>query len=263
MFARVQACRERTRTARSCLLAFALAACTRGDAARVELRVFAASSLTEAFEAMESAYEAEHPDVDVRLNLSGSQVLRTQIESGARADVFASANEVHMRVLVDAERVGPPETFAGNELVVVVPVNDATIQRFDQLDMAQKIVVGAPEVPAGMYTERVLARAKAAGHATLVSTIRSHVVSREPNVRLVRAKVQLGEADAAFVYRSDAVNAEGLRVIEIPEAFNVRSSYPVALVRASPHPELGKAFVEFLRSGSGQAILHQHGFTSP
>ena len=161
------------------LVGLALLGCDGDGGARAEMVVYAASSLTEAFTALESAYEAEHPGVDVRLSFAGSQMLRLQIEQGARADVFASADERHMAALRDADRVAPPTLFAANELVVITPVGDERIRRLEDLRTAQRVVLGDESVPVGRYARQLLRQ------AGLWEAVQPHVVSEEANVRLL------------------------------------------------------------------------------
>src|SRR5262249_25120079 len=140
--------------------------------------------------------------VKVRLNLAGSQELRTQIENGAGADVFASADQKHMAALVTAKLVATPHVFARNTPVVIVPKgNPAKVGSFQELAKAKKIVIGVPEVPIGTYTLEILDKAG----ADFKQKVLANVASRELNVRQVLAKVTLGEADAGIVYRTDAI----------------------------------------------------------
>ena len=224
------------------------------------LDVFAASSLTEAFADLGQAFEAAHPDTDVRLNFAGSQILRLQIDQGADADVFASANHSHMQALIDSGRVVDSHIFTHNELVVIVPrSNPAQIHRFDDLLRARRLVIGNKNVPAGRYARQVLGRTAAVGPDFEARAL-SRVVSEESNVRLVRAKVELGEADAAIVYRSDAVASERVKTVPIPAGINVRADYPMARVDGSGDREQVERWFAFVSSPEGQAILARHGF---
>ena len=208
--------------------------------------VFAASSLTDAFTELKADFERAHHHADVRLVFAGSQVLRLQIEQGARADVVATADETHLAALHEAGLVDAPRGFAHNELVVIVPP-DSSIHRFDDLPEAERLVVGTESVPVGRYAREVIAR------SDFGDALRARIVSEEPNARLVRAKVQLGEADAAFVYRTD-VDAR-VRAVEIPAAINARATYGIA--RTTPR---GEAWIAHLASERGQTILRRHGF---
>ena len=229
---------------------------------RERFTVFAASSLSEAFGDLADAFAQTTGAPAPTLVFAGSQVLRLQIEQGARADVFASASVEHMTALAEAGHVAKPEVFAYNELVVIVPKdNPASIRELSDLARARRLVIGAPEVPIGIYTRELFDRAEALLGAELVSSIRSRVVSEESNVRLVRAKVELGEADAAIVYRTDA--SEAVKTIELPPEISVRASYYIGLVEASPRRELAKGWIAFVESEAGRAVLEKHGFLTP
>lgn len=237
-----------------------------GDApaATTRLTVFAASSLTEAFRDVAEAFERAHPGVEVETSFAGSQVLRLQLEQGAEADVFASANEGHMDALVEAGVVDASAPFAGNRLVVITPRDDpAGIATFADLGRAERLVIGADTVPVGVYTRRLLERARGTLGDGFVDAVRASVASEESNVRLVRAKVALGEADAAIVYRTDARASDRVRVVEVPDALAVRARYVVGPVTRAARPEGARAFVAFVRSPEGRAILERHGFEAP
>jgi molybdate transport system substrate-binding protein len=230
-----------------------------------DVTVFAAASLRESFTALAKELERERPDAHVVLSFAGSQTLRAQIEQGAPADVFASADERHMRALVLAKRVLEPRLFATNELVVVVSRAKAdALKELKTLPDAARIVLGAPEVPVGAYTEQMLARATQELGADFRSRVEAHVVSREPDVRQVLAKVVLGEADAGVVYRTDALTAKDkIAIVNIPPEDNVVANYPVAVTASAPAADLGQAFVLLLLSPAGQHTLAQQGFLPP
>jgi molybdate transport system substrate-binding protein len=229
------------------------------DAPRV-VSVFAASSLTEGFGDLERAFEASHPGVDVQLTFGGSQVLRLQIEQGAPADVFASADEQHVASLVQAGLAPSVEPLADNQLVVVAP-KAAPALAFADLATADRIVLGTAAVPAGRYARQVLDAARQQLGDAWADAVLARIASEEGNVRLVRAKVELGEADAAFVYRTDAT--ERLQVVPIPDAFAVRARYGVAVLsRRSPNPD-AEAFAAFLRSPEATTLLTRRGFLAP
>lgn len=231
------------------------------DSGRTALAVFAASSLTEAFQDLEEAFEAEHLDVDVHLAFAGSQILRLQLEQGAEADVFASANQDHMQALSRAGLVEDSRTFTANELVIVVPAdNPAGIASFEDLTRAQRLVIGTDNVPAGIYARRVLDAAAARFGRAFAADVRQRIVSEESNVRLVRAKVELGEADAAIVYRTDATAISDVAVVPIPQGLNVRATYPIGIVAGSERQALARRFVDFVLGEHGQRILTRHGF---
>lgn len=235
-----------------------LIGCAANDADR-QLTVLAASSLTEAFTEAETAFERSHPGVDVALSFAGSQALATQVRHGIAADVFASANERHLAAVYDEGLTLPPRPLAANELVLAV--RSEAITELALLDQVERIVLGAPEVPVGSYADLLLSRAAETYGADWRERVDARVVSREPNVRLVLAKVAMGEADAAIVYRTDGVAAPALHLVPLPLA--PRATYTVAQLSAAPEPELAAEWLDWLLSDEGQALLGRHGFASP
>jgi molybdate transport system substrate-binding protein len=230
-------------------------------AERTRLVVFAASSLTDAFNDLEKSFEAENADVDVALSYGGSQVLALQLSEGAPGDVFASADEKHMQRLVTAGLAEPSQPFATNELVIVVPKdNPAQIAQLKDLPRARRLVLGSANVPVGVYTRELLARANASLWASFEKDVLAHVVSEESNVRLVRAKVELGEADAAVVYRTDASSSKQLAVVPIPAELNVKARYPIAVLRKAHAQEPARRWVAHVLSARGRAALGARGF---
>jgi molybdate transport system substrate-binding protein len=234
-------------------------------AERRELTVFAASSVREAFEKLAAQFEATHANVKVRLSFAGSQDLRVQIEHGAPFDVFASADERPIAALQEKRLVLAPTVFARNQPVLAVPLaNPAKIARFSDLPSAERIVLGANEVPIGAYAEIIVASAnRVYGHA-FGTKVMAHVRSRELNTRQVLAKVALGEADAAIVYKTDALTAKDrVLMIPIPDGINITASYAVALAPHTTNADLARAWVEMLLAGDGQGILASAGFLPP
>ena len=230
--------------------------------------VFAAASLTDAFNELGRRFEAAHPGTRVRFNYAGSQQLVLQLQQGAEADVFASADERWMGAAQEDSLIaGGPTLFARNRLVVIVPAgNPARVNALPDLARAGlKIVLAAGAVPAGRYTRQVLERlAGAAGFPSdYVARVLANVVSEEDNVKAVAAKVELGEADAGFVYRSD-VNlgaARATKTLDIPDPYTVIAAYPIALLRGSKHTAPARRFIELVLGDSGQAVLERHGLT--
>lgn len=257
------------------LAAALLAGCSASDGSgRPALTVYAASSLTEAFDELATVFEKAHPDVDLQLTFAGSQVLRVQIEQGARADVYASANPEHVEALVQEGLVRDGRWFAGNELVIAVPLdNPAGIESFADLPRAERIVLGTEAVPVGRYAREVLVAADSSVRAGFAADVMAHVVSEESNVRLARSKVELGEADAAIVYRTDAMASDRVRTVAIPDGVNVRADYLVGAVlrpderrdsegdfgHGAP-AELAADWIALLRSDAGREVLERHGF---
>jgi molybdate transport system substrate-binding protein len=234
----------------------------RGEAAGDEVVVFAASSLKEAFEGMRAGFETGHPGARVKLSFAGSQELRTQIEQGAQPDVYAAADLGHMAALHKAGLVASPRLFARNELVIVVPRNNpAGIQALADLPRTRRLVVGAPEVPVGRYTARMLDAAGKKLGGDFRAKVERAIASRELNVRQVLAKVTLGEADAGVVYRTDALAAKDqVRVVTIPSDLETTAEYPIAVLSAAPNKPLAAAFVELVLSAEGQRRLAAAGF---
>jgi molybdate transport system substrate-binding protein len=231
------------------------------------LIVFAAASLTEPFSRLGKSFEAAHRGTTVRFNFTGSQQLVLQIQQGAKADIFASADERWMETAEDSGLVeGEPVLFARNELVVIVPVaNPAGIKRLQDLSRSGvKLVLAADAVPVGRYAREMLDKlsSQPGFGSKYGQQVLANVVSYEENVKGIVAKVQLGEADAGMVYRSDTRGAvvSQVSILPIPDAANVIASYPIAIVRGAPSPELAKAFVELVRSAPGQELLEKSGF---
>ena len=233
-----------------------------GKEERRTLHVFAASSLTDAFREMETAFESAHPDTDVRLVFAGSQVLRLQIEQGARADVFALGRPAPHRIAGGARGlVAEYAEFAANELVVIVPPdNPAGIESFGELPRARRLVIGTEHVPVGAYTRVLLRRAAARNGPGFEAAVLGRVVSRESNARLVRAKVELGVADAAIVYRTDAAATERVRAIPVPRGANVRAGYLMGAVAGSANAGGAERWIGFVGSPAGREILSRRGF---
>jgi molybdate transport system substrate-binding protein len=227
------------------------------------LVVFAAASLRNAFEELGEEFRRAHPGVELTFNFAGSQELRTQIEHGAPADVFASADLQHMDSLAGQGLAPPGVRFARNRLVVIVPEGATSVQRLEDLPAARRIVIGGPDVPIGRYTRQMLARATAKWPG-FEEKVMAHVASQELNVRQILAKIGLGEGDAGIVYRTDATTApDKVDVIAIPEEIDVTAEYPIAVLARAPHPALAQAWVEHVQSPAGQAVLARAGFEPP
>ncbi len=234
--------------------------------AQQTLTVFAAASLTDAFTALGLRFEQEHPGATVRFNFAGSQALATQLEQGAAADLFASADQRWMQYAQQRQLLGgPAQVFARNRLVVITPrANPGYIDRLQDLARpGLKLVLAAAQVPVGGYSREALRRLAAAPgfNADFGARVLGNLVSEEENVKGVVAKVQLGEADAGIVYATDVTRAiqSQLRVLEIPDRSNPIAEYPVAPT-AHGQAELAAAFMATLLSPAGQALLAGRGF---
>lgn len=265
------ALRHRMKAAASLLFALALllGACAKAPAATPSraLVVFAAASLAEAFDQIGPAFEAANPGVTLKFNFSGSQTLRAQIEQGAQADVFASANAREMETLAAGGFIAEDgaHIFLTNQMVVIMPAgNPNGLARLADLGApGMKIVLASPDVPAGDYSLQLLDRLEVVLGAGYKAGVLANVVSYENDVKQVVAKVRLGEADAGIVYRSDAVAAPGLETLTIPPETNIIARYQLAALAQSKNPDLARAFVNYLFSPAGQAALSQAGFLSP
>lgn len=245
------------------LLSIAFAVIQKGDAAPI--KVFAAASLTEAFNDIGKAYARIHPNDPVLFSFAGSPTLRTQIEQGAPVDVFASADMPNMDALVAQRLVARPVVFAENVMVVVTPASSTRVSKIG--DLAQsgvRLVLAGPTVPAGRYAGEVLDKMTPSIAPDFAKKALANVVSRETSVKAVLAKVSLGEADAGFVFATDAAAAgDKVRVLRFPPRFNVIGQYPAATVKGASNASGGSSFISYVMSPPGQAILREHGFLTP
>jgi molybdate transport system substrate-binding protein len=245
-----------------------LAACGSFPTSNIQtqtLTVFAAASLLDAFTEIGKSFETAPPGVTVIFNFDGSQSLRTQIEQGAIADVFASAHQKEMDALITQSLIADnkSQTFITNQLIVILPPqNPANIQSL--ADLAHPgilLVLASEDVPVGAYSRETLEKLNTQFGADYKDKVLANVVSSEDNVKQIVAKVQLGEADAGIVYASDAVAAPDLRTVAIPPDYNAVAEYPIAVLANAPHPDLAAEFVAYVISAEGQSILKKWGFT--
>ena len=220
-----------------------------GESEQGALIIYAASSLTDVFQDL---------DAKAVFNFAGSDELATQIREGAEADVYAAANPRYPDELYGDGLLEQPTIFATNHLVLVVPRdNHARIRSLADLDKeGVKLVIGAEGVPVGDYTREVVEKAGK-------KQILDRVVSEEEDVKGVMAKVALGEADAGFVYATDANASEDVRSIELSDEIQVPIRYPVAVVAASKREERAREFVDLLLSDMGRKALQDAGFGLP
>jgi molybdate transport system substrate-binding protein len=232
---------------------FCVAGCSEaGDV----VSVFAAASLREVVEDVAADYEAAHPGTKIRTVFAGSQTLRLQAEAGAPFDLFLSAHPEHVARLHADGRCEAPRRVARNRLAILVPA-DSPLRRLRDLASAERIVLGTPEVPVGHHAGQLLRRAGERFGPEWTAKVRAHVVSREKNVRLVRAKVALGEAGAALVYVTEA-RGDGMRAVFIDDALN-----PVAVYAAGVASAAGERLLDWLEGPRGRARLLQRGFLLP
>lgn len=268
------------------LLAAVLAACSSGAAspsvapatpvasapasvpaspADVELTVFGAASLKGALDKAKTDYETANPGTTVTISTDSSSALEMQIEQGAPADVFVSADTTNPQKLVDkALADGAAVTFAGNKLTVIVPMaNPAGIMTpADLAKSGVKVIAAGDEVPITKYAKQLADNlAKEAGYpADFAAKYTGNIASKEDNVKAVVAKIELGEGDAGIVYVTDAKASTKVTPIDVPESANVPARYAGVVVKASENPAAAKAFLDWFAGPDGQAILSGFGF---
>lgn len=222
-----------------------------------ELTVFAAASLTETFNALEKRFEAENSGVDVKFNYAGSSALAQQINEGARADVFASADQNNLKKVMDAGNTdGPEAVFATNRLTIAVaPGNPQGIRTLADLTReGLTVVVCAPQVPCGAATNKV----------ETASGVDLKPASEEQDVKAVLTKVQAGEADAGLVYVTDVKSAgDKIAGVDFPESSSAVNNYPIAVVKEAPQAELAQKFTEYVLGPIGRDELARAGFGTP
>jgi molybdate transport system substrate-binding protein len=233
-----------------------------------ELTIFAAASLKDVLDDVTATYAGAQPDVTVTVSTDSSATLRTQIEQGAPADVFLSADTKNPQTLVDGGlTTGAASPFASNTLTVIVPTaNPAGITSPMDLGLpGVKIIAAGDDVPITRYaTEAVGKLAGLEGYPTdFAAAYAANVVSREDNVGAIVAKIELGEGDAGIVYATDATAVDAVARITIPEAGNAVTTYAGVILKPSRHVDAAQAFLDWLIGAGGQAILARHGFLPP
>lgn len=237
-----------------------------GDA--IGLTIFAAASLRDVLDQAKRAYEVARPGTTISVSSDSSSTLATQIEQGAPADVFLSADTTNPHRLVDGGHAsGEPTVFAANELTIIVPAgNPASIASpADLAGEGVKVIAAGDEVPITTYATRLVANlARQAGYPDgFEAAYTANVVSKEDNVRAVVAKIELGEGDAGIVYVTDARASTRVEIVDVPEAANVVASYAGVVVKASAHQAAAAAFLDWFAGSDGQSILASFGFLPP
>ena len=231
-----------------------VAGCGSDDSSDGDLLVSAATSLKTAF----TSYGADFADADAQLSFAGSDELAAQIRSGAKPDVFASANTKLPDALYADGLVEKPQVFASNRLVLAVPAGTKRVRSISDLsDKGVTIAIGAPSVPIGAYTRKVLDRLDASARAAILANVRSN----EPDVGGIAAKLGQKAVDAGFLYVTDVTASGGrLTAIELPAALAPSVDYGVAIVKGAPHRKAAQAFVTGLLDGAGPGALRAAGF---
>ena len=238
------------------------------DAQQDKITVFAAASLTEAFNAAGPAFTKKTGTV-VTFNYGGSDTLATQLKQGAPADVFASANLAQMKVVNDAALVNPPKTFAKNHLTMITP-KGSTIKLTSPADLAKpgvKVVLAAQTVPVGGYARATFAKlAGTPGYgADFPAAVEKNVVSNELDVKAVVTKISLNEGDAGVCYSTDVTPAVApkLDTVLFPSAVAPDIEYPIATLKGAANAKGAQAFIDYILSPEGQAFLKARGFIAP
>ena len=271
-----------------CVVLFVFAACSNGgasptvgagasaaptgaaspSAAPAALTIYGAASLKGALDKVKTAYEAAHPGTTLTISTDSSATLEIQIEQGAPADVFLSADTTNPTKLVDQGlAAGAAVIFAGNKLTVIVPTaNPAGVT--SPKDLAKtgvKVIAAGDAVPITRYASQLVANlANEADYpANFVAAYMANIASREDNVKAVVAKIELGEGDAGIVYVTDAKASTKVTTVDVPATANVPASYAGVVVKASRNAAAAQAFVTWLSGPDGQAILGTLGFLRP
>ncbi len=246
------------------------AGCTTSSppSAPIELTVYGAASLKGALESVRAAYAVAEPGVALTIATDASSTLRTQIEQGAPADLFLSADESSPAALVDAGLTdGAAVDFAGNSLVVIVPNGNpgAVTTTSDLARSGVKVIAAGDEVPISRYASQVVANIAAVPNtsAGFVAGYEANVVSREQNVKAVVAKIELGEGDAAIVYATDARASSKVETIGLPASVDVRATYAGVVVKSTDDAAAAHAFLDWLAGPPGAAVLADFGFVPP
>lgn len=230
------------------------------ESSNKSLTVFVAASLKDSMDTVVKRFEKLNPGVKIILNSAGSQTLRTQIEQGAYADIFISADERNMTPLYDENLVETPKTLLYNKLIVIA-YKDSSINSFmDIKNSSVKLALADESVPAGKYALDMLSKIDA-DYKGFKETTLKNVVTKEVTVTDVAQKVAMGEADAGIVYITDSKPFYGkIKVINIPDKYNVIATYPAAIVKNTKYKTLSSKFLDFLLNGDGKKILKDYGF---
>jgi molybdate transport system substrate-binding protein len=236
------------------------------------LTIYAAASLRAALARVTADYPATHPGTALTVSTDSSAALEAQIEQGAPADVFLSADAKNPQKLVALGLAPEAVPFAGNVLAIIVPRTDrgspnpAAIR--NPIDLARhgvKIVAAGDAVPITTYARQLVANlARQPGFPSgFTAAYDANVVSREDNVSAIVSKVALGEGDAGIVYMTDALSSTEVTRVDVPPGADVVATYAGAALKGSRHPDAARAFLTWLAGPGGQAILRQFGFRGP
>lgn len=229
-----------------------------------EMFALVAANATHPFTELMEGFEEKHPDVKMGATFAGTQILRTQLEQGAKADLFLSADLMHIEAIQEQGLID--EFFPvskGHEVIVVPKGNPAGIHALEDLaNKPVKLVIGVDNVPIGAYTREIFDKAKVDFGEDFPQRILNRVVSYETSTKQVLQKVGLGEAEAGIVYKADVTPdfQKKVEIIEIPEKYNVQATNYIAVTKVSPQPELAQEFLELMLSDEGQDVFIHHGY---
>ncbi|MGW2420723.1 molybdate ABC transporter substrate-binding protein [Streptomyces sp. NPDC001709] len=222
-----------------------------------DVTVFAAASLKESFTALGKEFEQQHPGTKVSFNFGGSDTLAASITGGAPADVFAAASPKTMKIVTDKkDAAGTPATFVRNQLeIATLPGNPDKVSSLKDLTKSGlKVVLCDKTVPCGAAAQKALDAAK----------LKLTPASYEQDVKSALNKVELKEADAAVVYKTDVKSAGGkVEGVEFPESAKAINDYPIVLLKNAQNTETAKAFIALVQSAEGQKVLSGAGFLKP
>ena len=270
----------RTATAVVVVLAMALSACSTSAApatstaaapsavGHVDLTIYGAASLKGALDKIKAIYETAAPGATLTISTDSSAALEMQIEQGAPADVFLSADTATPQKLVDkALTTGSETAFAGNTLTVIVPTANraGVLTPADLARTGVKVIAAGDAVPISRYAGQLVANlAERPGYPTgFAAAYAANIVSKEDSVAAVVAKIETGDGDGAIVYVTDAKKSPKVATVPVPDGANVPATYAGVVLRSSAHPDAAKAFVAWLTGTDGRAVLGSLGFLPP
>ncbi|MFH0702406.1 MAG: molybdate ABC transporter substrate-binding protein [bacterium] len=233
---------------------------------KTELTIMVAAGLTDIFKEFKTEFEKKHPNIKLNLNIAGSPELASQIENGVDADIFVSGNIKWMEYLVKHNLVDKYYILAINKVIIGVNKEKSLVKSISDLsDKNVKLSMGDPNLPMGEYALKILDKLQKSGKMpeSFTKDVQKNVVSKELNVKSIVAKIEFGEVDAGFIYKTDItdVNKDKIFAIQIPDEFNVIVKHPVAILKDSKNKELSKQFLDFILSKEGDAILKKYSYT--
>lgn len=227
------------------------------------ITLFAAASLQDAVGDIVSLFEQEHGSEKLQVSFAGSKTLRVQLENGAPADIFLSANEQHYKALLNQGILLKGKELLTNEMVLIVSTKGHhTIKNLQDLQQPHRLILADKEVPAGDYARQVIGQLTQAYGKSYEGAVLNNLVSAESNVRQVVTKIVLGEGDAAIVYKTDVTKdiQDQVRVIPIPADYNVKATYWIGLVNNDMISESVHTCYGFFSEEESEDIFKQYGF---